>query len=98
MLYIKTSCPICTEGMVGFRRCSDNETIVLMCDECDTVWLRPQEVNASHALYPSPPEYLVPTLECSIKSPHSQWAEEEDVAEKGWSTYVAGEGKALGET
>jgi Zn-finger nucleic acid-binding protein len=98
MLYIKKNCPICRYGTVGFRRCSDGETIFLMCDECDSVWLNPQEVDSNHALYPSPPDFLVPTLGCSAMKSLSQWASDEDVTKKGWMSYVAGKGKALDET
>lgn len=94
MLFMK-NCPICTEGLVGFLLCPDNETLVLACDECDTVWLDPQEVNASQALYPSPPDFRVPNLDCSLRQ--SRWATREEVTRRGWDVYIAGEGPALNE-
>ena len=97
MLHIDKHCPICRYGVVGFRKCSDNSTIVLMCDECDSIWLDPQRVDDNTVLYSSPPEYLVPTLECSIKSPQSKWATQEEVAEKGWANNIVGKSKPLDE-
>jgi hypothetical protein len=69
-----------------------------MCDECNTVWLDPRRVDSELALYPPPPDFVVPTLECSIKGQQALWAKKEDVAKKDWSGFVAGEAKALGET
>jgi hypothetical protein len=97
MLHIEQFCPICEYGSMGFLRCSDNETIVLLCDECDAIWLSPKKVSANQALFPTSPEFLVPSLQCSIKEPPSRWATQEEVANKGWSSFIAGESKALGE-
>lgn len=66
-----------------------------MCDECDSVWLNPTEVDADHAIYPSPPEYLVST-KCSLL--WSQWATRDEVVKVKWDTYIAGESQALDET
>jgi Zn-finger nucleic acid-binding protein len=94
MLYVKESCPICLTGDVGFRLCSDHDNVVLMCDECDSVWLDPRELDSAHVIYPQPPDFVV-APHCSVASPRSRWATREEVAEAGWSGYVAGEGGSL---
>jgi hypothetical protein len=98
MLRVEAFCPICKWGAIGFRQCSDGKTIVLMCDECDAVWLDPQEIDSDHALFPAPPEFLVPTLECSVSVPLSHWATQKEITTRGWACYIAGESKALDET
>jgi hypothetical protein len=97
MFYINNACLICHYGQIGFRLCSDHKNVVLMCDECDTVWLDPKKVDTEHALYPSPPEFIIPILRCSIKSPEARWATRQEIARQGWEGYIAGEGQALDE-
>ncbi|CAN7744941.1 MULTISPECIES: hypothetical protein [unclassified Variovorax] len=41
MLIVLAECPICRNGLIGIRRCSDGSTLVLMCDECESVWADP---------------------------------------------------------
>lgn len=91
MQYLAATCPICGDGVIGFRRCSDGQTLVLLCDECDTVWLDPQQIDAEHALYPTEPDFIVPTLDCSISAPASRWATRAEVELRGWGQYIAGE-------
>jgi hypothetical protein len=93
MYCIKELCPLCYWGQIGFRLCSDKKTVVLMCDECDAVWLRPGDVNTSIPLYPQSPDFIVPGLECSILSPHSQWACKSDIIRVGWEQFIANDDK-----
>lgn len=94
MPYVTESCPICLTGDIRFQLFSDHYSVVLMCDECDSVWLNPQGLNSTHVAYPQPPEFVV-APHCSIASPRSRWATREEVAEAGWSGYIAGEGRSL---
>lgn len=88
-------CPICLQGQIGFRKCRDSEDIVLMCDECDSIWLEPNAVRAENVIYVEPPHFIVPMSNCSILN--SQWANRDEVYMKGWENYIRGEGKALDE-
>lgn len=88
-------CPICQHGQIGFRKCADSEYIVLMCDECDSIWLEPNTVRSDNVIYTEPPHFIVPMLDCSILN--STWASRDDIYKKGWKNYIGGEGKALGE-
>jgi hypothetical protein len=97
MYYTDGSCPICSNGAIGFRKCSDGRTIVLMCDECNAVWLRPDAIKQEAAIYPSAPDYIVSAVGCSIASPNASWAELHDIKAAGWEKFVAGHGEALGD-
>ena len=95
MFYIEKPCIFCGQwGQVGFRLCSDHQSIVLMCDECGTVWLDPTKVDDEHALYLSSPEFIIPALNCSLAA---RWATQEEIASKGWDRYIRGESQALDE-
>ena len=97
MFYVRT-CRVCGAGGVGFLRCDDGATIVVMCDECDAVWLHPDRTGSrDDALYTSPPAFQVPGLACSLTGGSSGWATRAEVEAAGWQAYIAGEGKALGE-
>ena len=97
MFYAKIGCPICGTGVVGFYLCSDQITIVLMCDECDAVWLDPTTTDGAHALYLGGPPFMVPGTDCSLQHPPARWANASEIARRGWSRFVAGEGDAMGE-
>ncbi len=89
MVFVKTVCPICTTGNVGCR-CAPGPQLVLMCDECDSVWLKPDNIVADTALYPQGPDFIVPTLNCSISRPLSDWANQEEIAYSHWEQYIHG--------
>ena len=39
-------CPYCQEGFRGLFRLSDkNKSIVLICDECNAIWLEPNKIG-----------------------------------------------------
>jgi hypothetical protein len=63
-----------------------------MCDECDSVWLSPEHLDVDHVIIASPPEFIIPNLNCSIDSNKgSDWATRADIERYGWATYIAGE-------
>ncbi len=95
MFYIESPCPLCKTGSRGFRRCSDNTTIVLMCDECELIWLNPKNMDLSEAVHASPPSFIIPGLNCSFGGAQSGWATREEIDAQGWVDYIAGQGKAL---
>jgi hypothetical protein len=97
MHYIQKICPICNTGSIGFRRCSDGATIVLMCDECDSLWIIPNDILPGTVLYAQPPDYVVPGLACSISGGKAGWATIDEITDAGWSEAVVGEGNALDE-
>jgi hypothetical protein len=55
MLIVRVGCPICINGLIGIRRCSDGKSLVLMCDECESVWLDPKHISAEESVDVQPP-------------------------------------------
>src|SRR5581483_9602336 len=98
MYYATALCPVCKGGAVGFRKCSDCSTLVLVCDECDAVWLRPDGITPETAVFPSSPEFRIEALDCSIGTGSgSRWATLEEIRAAQQEAFVAGEGDALRE-
>ena len=91
MFYINSLCPICNHGSIGFRKCANSNILVMMCNECDSVWLKPTNVSAQEVLYTIAPDFVVPGLDCSILAPYSRWADKDEIAEKGWAKFIVGE-------
>jgi hypothetical protein len=95
MFFIEGACPICGTGTRGFRLCSDEASVVVMCDECEATWLDAERVDASDVVYAEPPEYVLPGRACSIAAPSSRWATRAEIDASGWGNLIAGEGTAL---
>jgi len=95
MLFVRDICPICEHGAVGFVFCADTADMILMCDECDSVWLDPTTTTDQAAQFTEPPDFIVPGLPCSLL--RSRWATRQEIAQRGWADHIAGEGKALNE-
>jgi hypothetical protein len=90
MFYVSTPCPACGEGLLGFQMCSDGKTIVLVCDECDAVYLRPDAITRETALFPSWPDFLIEGLGCSIATAAgARWATLEEIRAAQLEKFVA---------
>lgn len=90
MYYLKKNCPICGDGILGFLRCSDGKKVVIMCDECNSVWLAPDEVQEQNPIYPEAPEFLLPDSKLSVSGGESGWASFEEIESAGMGNYAAG--------
>lgn len=98
MLVAQDYCPFEGDyGQIGFLICSDHQTIVLMCNECNRIWLSPEELDTEHALFVDPPDFMIPGLDCSVLAPKSRWATRAEIDHYGWSVYILSGGKALDE-
>ena len=80
------SCPGCHDGKVGFRLCSDNETVVLLCEECALVWTHPSPFDAAHARDPLSADFQ--RKHPGIKLRPSRWAEPKEIEAYGWAAYL----------
>ncbi len=89
MYYIDRFCPMCRGGAIGFTLCSNHKTIVMVCDECDSTWLHPDNVKTNNVIYPSAPEFVIPDIGCSIKFPSARWAKRDEIENYGWGQYIA---------
>lgn len=81
------SCSYCThQGWLGFYVCGDYQTIVLICDECETIYLSPEDKLRD-----------VPVLDRDGMLPSGvllsggRWANRAEVSALGWEKYVEGE-------
>lgn len=81
-----SECPCCGEGQVGFRRCSDGETLVLLCEQCALVWLHPARLSAKTAQDPLSPEFR--RRHPGVDLRNSRWATAAEVEAWGWSAYL----------
>lgn len=91
MFFVQDSCPVCRAGVLGIRRCADGHNLVVMCDECETVWASPSQISASNALDAEPPAFAVQELNVAIAGGSAGWAVGGEVAAKGWAQYVKGD-------
>jgi hypothetical protein len=61
--------------------------MVLMCDECYSVWLSP-EIKLEEILYPQAPDYLVDETEAGLVGERAGWASREQVRDRGWDNLI----------
>lgn len=91
MLYVQGTCPFCEAGGFVFRRCADGQTIVLACDECDSVWLHPDRLGTDAAYYPDLHTGELRELNLSVGGGATGWATRAEVERAGWQGYIAHE-------
>jgi hypothetical protein len=95
MLYVEDNCASCNAGLLGFRRCGDGKTLVVMCDECDAVWLDPTDLTIEAARFPGIDSGEIPDLPFNIGGGAAGWVTRAEVERAGWQGYIKGEGPAL---
>ena len=93
MLYLEGVCSACGCGQVEFWRCSDGVAIVLLCDECNGVWLDVAPRTRENAL--SPTRTLpIPGTSYLVGGGAAGEATRDEVERAGWLGYVASEAEA----
>ena len=70
------SCAFCGQGLLGFVLSGDGE-MMLFCDECDTTWASPADVDTGEPLLNSHSEI--------------RWATRQEIEARGWGTHIVGE-------
>jgi hypothetical protein len=90
MLMVAGECPICGTGNRAVFRCGDGGTFVVMCDECDAVWLDPGSLGPADSVFTQEPQFRIPGTEASLVGPGAGWATAEEVERIGWARYVRG--------
>ena len=96
MFYI-AECPFEPNGSLGIWKCSDGKTLMILCDECNAMWLHPLRTTPAEALKVGSPPHCHPESSAPIFGAGSGWATKDEIVSKGWMPQVAGEGKALDE-
>lgn len=79
-------CPLCQDGKLGFRLCSDRQTVVVLCDTCAMIWGNPDKLDEAHAFDPLDPNLRRKHPGADLRP--SQWARPEDVEAFGWGRYL----------
>jgi hypothetical protein len=94
-MYYIGFCPVCEQGALGIRVCSGLGHGVVLCDECDAMWLsldltRPAVFLSAAGLT---------CLHCggSLDEPPAHWATWDELERLGWQTSVQGQGESLGD-
>lgn len=79
-------CTVCDGGTLGVRVCAAGDHCVILCDECDAVWLSPD--LSDEPQFPDQPQLPCPHCGASLCEPASHWADQEEVQAAGWSGFV----------
>ncbi|QDT30430.1 hypothetical protein Enr10x_57960 [Gimesia panareensis] len=88
-MYYIGFCPSCEQGTLGIRICSSLQDLVILCDECDALWLTPETSVSPH--FPQQPALPCPACEGNLTAPPAHWAELGELFERGWLAYIKGE-------
>ncbi|WP_339730169.1 hypothetical protein [uncultured Gimesia sp.] len=88
MYYVET-CPFCEQGNLGVRICSLAGDVVILCDECDALWLS-TEISDPPA-FPEQPDLPCPCCQGNLTDAPAHWASFGEIYQKGWVSIVKGE-------
>ncbi len=88
MHYVGT-CRCCGQGLLGIRICCEDEIGLILCEECEAIWLEPTCTGTP--LFPQQPDSCCPRCGRSLWQPPSHWASGDEVDRLGWAEYVLGD-------
>ena len=85
------ACDFCSkQGWLGFYLCDDHETIVLLCVECETVYLSPEDRDrGSRARVSDTLPYIVEPINVPIVGGRD--ATSIEVTARGWGARIEGD-------
>ncbi|RVU04131.1 hypothetical protein EOE18_13265 [Novosphingobium umbonatum] len=83
-------CHFCGEqGSLGFYLCNDQQTLIILCDECNTVYTAPEKIEQGiYSYLGSPPDYLIEGLDVSVVGGRD--ATRDEIKAAGWLHYIQG--------
>lgn len=82
-------CPICGDGLCGIRICgidTNRPHGLLVCDECEAIWLQPD--TSSEHRYGDPSSPRCPICEMPLWGEQSRWASLQDCRSLGWQEAI----------
>jgi len=85
-MYYVGFCRICGTGPLGLRECGGCGAVVVLCDECDAVWLN-CDSNAGFSAKPhfaNEDELPCPHCEASLVEAPSRWARKAKINNTSW--------------
>ncbi|MCA9015513.1 MAG: hypothetical protein KDA77_09315 [Planctomycetaceae bacterium] len=89
LMYYVGTCPFCEQGKLGIRICSQAGDVLILCDECDALWLSP-EISAQ-PVFPEQPALPCPCCQGNLTNAPAHWANFGEIYQKGWISTVKGE-------
>src|SRR5215469_18087856 len=81
-------CPFDDQGVLGIRRCADGETLVVMCDECYSVWRSPENVSRSDSVFCADRDNMLSDSNIQVFGGKSDWATREEIKRAGWAQFI----------
>lgn len=83
--YVREICPLCEQGARGVFRCKAKNSykLIILCDECQAVWLDIHALQPENAVFPGVDGYIK-KLDCFIYDEHAGWAGFDDIRNYGW--------------
>ncbi|WP_298869096.1 hypothetical protein [uncultured Gimesia sp.] len=88
MYYIGT-CPFCEQGNLGVRICSKIEHTVILCDECDALWLSPEITEKP--VFLEEPNLPCPNCLGNLTDAPARWSSLGEIFMRGWISAIKGE-------
>jgi hypothetical protein len=88
-MYYVGICPFCEQGSLGIRICSKEHDAVILCDECDALWLSVDFTEKP--LFPVEPDLPCPCCPGNLTDSPAHWAGFGEIYQSGWIAEVKGE-------
>lgn len=89
-VYHSGHCSFCDQGRLCFYLCGDGETVILLCDECDTAWLSPAAVDGGEPDTPGEwPEFRLGKFGVALAG--GRFARRDEIRKLGWEPNIEGE-------
>lgn len=85
MIIWRTSCPFCNQGTITPIILASG-ALAIICDECYTAWLHPDDIETDQYFYPSNPDWSIARAG-HIKKNTFEAAAESDIERAGWGSY-----------
>lgn len=87
-MYHLGQCEQCGQGLKGVRVCASGRHLLILCDECEAVWLTPEDEQPTYLKQPDLP---CPACGASLMQPPARWATIEEIRKVKWEDVLRGE-------
>jgi len=81
-MYYLGFCRICSTGPLGLRRCGECGNVVVLCDECDAIWISADLKDKPHLAQAG--ELPCPECKASLVDAPSRWATKTQIEATDW--------------
>lgn len=91
-MYYVGICRVCGQGLLGVRICCDDQIGLVVCEECEAIWLEPSCTGPP--LFAESADSLCPRCGRPLWEPPSHWATLDEVERLSWLDAVRGQWSA----